>query len=358
LNYKRKSTWMFIFLVIAGMGGPPRAVLAQSQSDFLLFPFAEATQREGLNSDSLLDDEELRAGATLFAAFEKGNFVFLGEALVDTDEQEVERLQFGWRMGGSKAWLGRFHNPIGFWNTQFHHGDFMQTSVSRPAIVEYEDDQGLLPMHLAGLLVEGVREQGQRGLGYAFAVAKGPELGEELSAFDVLRPGSSSGGLALSMNLSLQPTAYGLDQYGLFANYTEIPGRDRGVDEIRQLIAGGYWNWESEKWRLIGSVFYLRNQFEDADVNQSDELGSAYIQVERSFNDRWAAFARVEKTYADDDDRYLELFPAFVREKALVGARANLFERHALKLEISSNREQNDRYTQVMLQWAAMFALE
>ena len=66
----------------------------------------------------------------------------------------------------------------------------------------------------------------------------------------------------------------------------------------------------------------------------------------------------MKRTCASDDDSYLELFPAFVREKALVGARASLFDRHALKFEISTNREQDDRYTQIMLQWAAMFALE
>ena len=68
---------MLAFLAISLAAGCPRAVEAQSQSDFLLFPFVEATQRDGLNSVSPLDDDEFRAGATLFAAFEKGNFIFV-----------------------------------------------------------------------------------------------------------------------------------------------------------------------------------------------------------------------------------------------------------------------------------------
>lgn len=358
VNWIRDNKWRIVWLAATLVAGHSSPGKAQSQSDYLLFPFAETIHRGALRDDSLLADDEFEFGVDLFAAVEHRNFVFLGEALLEREEQEIERLQVGWRIGGSKVWLGRFHNPIGYWNTQFHHGDYLQTSISRPAMLEYEDHHGLLPMHLAGLLVEGVRERGQRGLGYAIAVATGPELTDRLSAFDVLSPGSVSGGLAVALNVSIQPVAYGSDQYGLFTNYTEIPARDRGIEDIRQLIAGGYWNWESAGWRLTGSVFYSRNQFDDPQINLSDEFGHGYIQFERTIGERWTVFGRVEKTFAGRDDIYLELFPTHIREKALAGLRANVVDRHAVKLEISTNRRQDDRYGQIMLQWAAMFALE
>jgi hypothetical protein len=328
---------------------------AETESEFLLFPFIQASYVSGLPEDSPLDDDDYDFGLNLFAAIENREFVFLGEALLVRDEQEIERLQLGWRFGESKAWLGRFHNPIGYWNTQFHHGAYLQTSITRPAIVNYEDDNGVLPTHLAGLLIEGVKENDNRGLGYAIAIATGPELADGLEPLDVLSPASGSQGLALAINVYRQPVVYGPNRYGLFANYNEIPAWERGLEEIRQTIAGGYWNWESDFWRLIGSAFYVRNRLSQVNDHQVDDFVAGYFQAERSLDDDWTIFGRVEKTFASDNDVYLALFPDDVREKILGGLRLNLFNRHSVTLEISSNDEQDGRYRHFMLQWAAMF---
>jgi hypothetical protein len=254
---------------------------AESEAEFLLFPYVQGSYLSGLNADSSLDDDDNDFGLNLFAALERGQFQFLGEALLSKNEQEIERFQLGWRIGDSKVWLGRFHNPIGYWNTQYHHGAFLQTSITRPSIVEFEDDGGVLPTHLTGLLIEGVKEQDTSALGYAVAIATGPELTDHLDALDLLSPGSGSQGLALTFNIYRQPTAYAPTQYGLFANYTEIPATERGIDEIRQTSAGGYWNWESDPWRLIGSAYYVRNQLEQPSEKQTDDFVAAYVHVDR-----------------------------------------------------------------------------
>ena len=46
---------------------------------------------------------------------------------------DVERVQVGYAFGDYlTAWLGRFHTPFGVWNTAFHHGQQISTSVRRP----------------------------------------------------------------------------------------------------------------------------------------------------------------------------------------------------------------------------------
>lgn len=325
------------------------------ESDLLLFPFVEARYLSGLSSDSIRDSNDNDYGLNIFGAAENGEFVFLGEALIAKDEQEIERLQVGRRFGGGKAWLGRFHNPIGYWNTQFHHGAYLQDSASRPAIVEYEDDDGVLPMHLTGLLIEGVKENDGHGLGYAFALALGPELSDNLEPLDVLEPTSGSQGLAVALNLFRQPDVYGPTQYGLFANYTQIPADDRGYDEIRQTIAGGYGNWESDPWRVIGSAFYVRNRLDQGSITDSEEFVFAYLQAERRLNDKWTMVGRIETGSGDEDDAYLALFPDYVEDKILGAVRLNVWERHALTLEISSVHAREDRYRELTLQWSAVF---
>jgi hypothetical protein len=328
---------------------------AEYDAEVLLFPFIETAYLSDLPPNSVRDNDESDYGLNFFAAIENQQFVFLGEALVGKDEQEVERLQFGWRIGETRTWLGRFHNPIGYWNTRFHHGAYLQPSVARPSFVEFEDDGGILPMHLAGLLVEGTREYNNKGLGYAFALATGPELGEDLEALDVFSPNSTSGGLALALNIFRQPVIYGPTQYGLFANYTEIPAPDRGINEIRQVIAGGYWNWESSLWRLIGSAAFVQNRFEQPNGDDADDFVSAYFHAERFLTEKWSIFGRLENTFASDNDAYLALFPDYALEKFLGGVTLNLSDRHLLRLEVSANKERDDRYRSLTLQWAAMF---
>lgn len=331
------------------------AAYADYETDLLLFPFGEASYLSGVSAESIHDSNDNDYALNIFGAAENGEFVFLGEALIAKDEQEIERLQVGRRFGGGKAWLGRFHNPIGYWNTQFHHGAYLQNSASRPAIVEYEDDYGILPMHLTGLLVEGVKEDDGHGLGYAFALALGPELSDGLEPLDVLEPTSGSQGVALTLNLFRQPDVHEPTQFGLFANYTEIPAEERGYDEIRQTIAGGYGNWESDPWRVLGSAFYVRNRLDRGEVTDSEEFVFAYLQAERRLDDNWTIVGRIETGTGDENDAYLALFPDHVEDKILGAVRLNVWERHAVTLEISNVHAREDRYREFTLQWAAVF---
>lgn len=333
----------------------PQSGRADAESEFLLFPYVKASFLSGQAADSDLDSDDVDYGLDLFGTVETGKFRFLGEALLARHEQEIERFQLGWQFGNHRAWLGRFHNPIGYWNTQFHHGVYLQPSISRPAIAVFEDDRGILPMHLAGLLIEGIAEYGNSGLGYAFALATGPELSDKLEPWDVLNPASGSQGPALTLNLYRQPVAYGPTQYGIFASYTEIPASDRGIDEVRQTLAGAYLNWQSAPWRIIGSAIWVRNRIEQAADDQTGDFIAAYVQAERDLQNGWSVFARAEDTFAEDNDAYLDFFPNHLRQKLLAGVRLDFLDRHALTLEVSSNRNQDDRYRELALQWTAMF---
>ena len=64
---------------------------------------------------------------------------------------DIERLQIGYVFSDQvTGWAGRFHTPLGYWNTAFHHGAQIQTSVLRPRFLEFEDKGGILPAHTTG----------------------------------------------------------------------------------------------------------------------------------------------------------------------------------------------------------------
>jgi hypothetical protein len=47
--------------------------------------------------------------------------------------------------------MGRTHLQVGVWNNAYHHGGFVQPTIQRPRWMRFEDDEGILPIHLVGV---------------------------------------------------------------------------------------------------------------------------------------------------------------------------------------------------------------
>ena len=70
-----------------------------------------------------------------------------------------------------KLSLGRYHTPVSYWNTAFHHGAWLQTSVARPEMIKF--GSRLLPVHFVGVLAEGNVPVSPLGLSYGVGVGNG-----------------------------------------------------------------------------------------------------------------------------------------------------------------------------------------
>jgi hypothetical protein len=70
-----------------------------------------------------------------------------------------------------KISFGRFHTPIGYWNTAFHHGAWLQTTIDRPFMVRVGGT--FTPLHFVGALAEGNIPSGGLGLGYNVGIGNG-----------------------------------------------------------------------------------------------------------------------------------------------------------------------------------------
>jgi hypothetical protein len=64
---------------------------------------------------------------------------------------DLERIFVDWRGDRVSLDAGRTHAELGYWNNAFHHGRWLQMSVERPRILRFEDDGGILPIHLVGV---------------------------------------------------------------------------------------------------------------------------------------------------------------------------------------------------------------
>ena len=70
-----------------------------------------------------------------------------------------------------KISFGRFHTPIGYWNTEYHHGAWLQTTIDRPFMVKVGGT--FTPLHFVGALAEGNIPSGGLGLGYNVGIGNG-----------------------------------------------------------------------------------------------------------------------------------------------------------------------------------------
>ena len=97
---------------------------------------------------------------------------------------DLERLQLGYTVSDAlTVWLGRFHTPFGVWNTWYHHGAQLQTSIFRPRMLDFEDRGGFLPDHSVGAWVTGKTALGPGKITYDAYLTNGPSVRERTLQF-------------------------------------------------------------------------------------------------------------------------------------------------------------------------------
>lgn len=328
---------------------------SDSGGAFLLFPHLDAFYRTGQTSVVASTDHDLAPGIDFFATYEYATVQILGEFFLSEDENELERAQLGWWINETHLWLGRFHNPLGRWNTQFHHGANLQTSVSRPGMTEFEDDGGIFPMHIVGLLVERVYTFGNRRIAYDIVIGLGPGFENQegaLEPLNLLDPSKGEQELTTTVRLAYRPDAFNPNELGVFASLSTIPGDAGPVQEIEQGILGAYVDWNIQRWHFTGELYYSHSRVTQSLGKVSGSFVNGYLQAEYGLKKDWTPYGRIEDNSADASNPYLALFPSHIMERQLVGLNYRIGERHALKLEVANVSTLQDRFSEFALQWS------
>lgn len=332
-----------------------------ARAEFIAFPALTFTEHRGVNPAPDVPhrhppkQSDLEPYLTLFYSAETDRLRFLAEAMV-APERDLERLQVGWMTApGTTVWLGRYHTPYGYWNSQFHHASYLQTSIQRPGIADFEHDGGVLPTHLSGLLLESDQPYKEGMLGYSLSLGAASQQEPEgtLAPFDLLRPGKGSHKPAAALRLSYQPDVTRPVMAGVFAGYSIIPSAMVNMREIRQTVVGAFLNHEQGKWRWIAELYGVRNDIDRSTGPLRSSFSSANLQGEYTLARGWRLYGRAENTYGERSGAYLVHFSDFTRERYLLGLRYELGPKQALKLELSDVHVAGDSYDQLALQWSA-----
>lgn len=112
--------------------------------DFDLFLTSKLTEKASVLAELVVGEEDGQSFS-----------VELGRALLKYDCNDHLRLSFG-----------RYHTGIGYYNTAFQSGRWLQTTADRPLVMEFAGDGGLLPTQAIGFSVTGQIPSGKLGLNY------------------------------------------------------------------------------------------------------------------------------------------------------------------------------------------------
>jgi hypothetical protein len=333
-------------------------------NEFEVFVAAESFHGSG---QTTIRDDDAWFEADVVFGLTQHQFRVFGEYYITPHEQDLERLQFGFEfLPETVLWIGRFHQPASAWNTEYHHGRYLQTAITRPFIERWEDEQGLIPQYVTGALFESRRPIGQDGaVQFSAGAGAGPNLQQdETDPIDLVGNNPGKHRLSFAGRVAYLPEFTETSSFGVLYGHDHIATSSLFVlnalnsrDAVLS-IYGVFADWSSEPWRIIGVNYYIDVALDQTTRNES--FISGYLQVERQLPHRLTVFGRVEDSARMQESKYVALFnnhdgdiDVTLRRHAL-GLRWDFIRRQALTIELSHIVSLQQQSDEVRLQWSAV----
>jgi hypothetical protein len=295
---------------------------------------------------------------------------------------DVERLQIGYTFSdAATGWIGRFHAPYGYWNTAFHHGAQLQTSVLRPRFLDFEDSGGILPAHMLGVWGTGKIKAGGGRFTYDGYAGNGPKIVDatlgptppstyQTGGLDPNIAGEDNHSAMVGLNLGyefsgsldgLRLAVHGLqgdiNAYGS-SSPTPTTQNSTVLNTTSLSFVGGSVVYLSNEWEIMGE-YYRFNDKDKSGVTGTHTSWADYLQIGRSFNDL-TPYVRFERTVFNQLDNYFSMQASgqsYARQA--LGLRYNLNQKAALKFELlnSSFKEELGRTSLGYRSFIAQYAI-
>jgi hypothetical protein len=194
-----------------------------------------------------------------------------------------------------KLSFGKYHTPLGYWNTAFHHGAWLQTTITRPEMIQFGGT--FIPTHFVGVEAEGNIPSGSLGLGYNFGLGNGRSSILSKSGDS----GDSNDNRSWVANLYARPTRfYGL-QLGASVyrdKLTPQPGRN-----FEEWITAADVVWTKEKPEFLAE--YANVHHRDVLTLNTWDSQAFYVQLAYRLpwqQSKWKPYYRYEYIHKPEDD--------------------------------------------------------
>jgi hypothetical protein len=279
---------------------------------------------------------------------------------VDSEGQvapDLERAQLGYQFSdAATVWVGRFHTPFGYYNTAFHHGQEIATSLRRPRFLLFEDQGGVMPNHTVGAWLTGADRLAAGKMTYDLFLGNGQAISG--GSIDPRSGGVAHGGTIYGGNLGyvFGETFNGL-KIGVSAFRSKISD-DEQMGRITQVDnAGVYFAYDTDRFEYLGEYYRFNNR-NLTDGSPAHHSNAGFLQL------GWrlavaTPYARYERAVLDQSDNYFALQTSGLSYyRAALGLRFDLDVKSALKFELARTKNTDrliDQWNDVMLDYAIRF---
>jgi len=227
-----------------------------------------------------------------------------------------------------KLSFGKYHTPTSYWNTAFHHGAWLQTTISRPEMVQFGTT--FEPIHFVGLAAEGNIPSGGLGLGYNVGLGNGrasilSKAGDN---------GDSNNNRAWVASVFSRPTRfYGLQVGGAIYRDKLTP---TSGPQFRELIESAHVVWSKEHPELISEFANVSHR--EILTNQLFNSQAFYVQLAYRLpwqQSKWKPYYRFEYIHRPKTEPVLNVLDL---SGSTVGVRYDLTNYAAFKWEYRNSR--------------------
>jgi hypothetical protein len=330
------------------------------QHQLLVFGSAEVARVPRSNLTTIYSRPEVLAADVLFT-LQRGPIKLLGEFELNDHESDLERFQIGWEPSEHMVlWLGRFHQPASIWNSEYHHGQYLQTPITRPGVEKWDDDGGIIPQQFTGVLAESNWNlPGGRVLKLAAGSGLTSVLTPEgLKSFDLLHPNADEHRFGYQGRVALMADQLSESGAGLVFAQEKIAWRDAPPALFPMLryvdftLVGAYASYVHESWKLQAVGYYIDAALKGTSFRDSDLL-TGYLNLEDALAPNLRVSVRREDSSHLSEAPYLRLFPRWPTARTTFAVRWDFMRRHALTAELADTYTATDHYMEYRLQWSA-----
>lgn len=283
---------------------------------------------------------------------------------------EVERLSINRTIYKShEIGLGRFMQPLGFWNHNFSHGALSQDTISRPYLVDIEHhEKAFLPSHLIGILFRGESDNWSYSLGIGNTDGIDSSATAALSGDSIVTPLNSNppndevtvifrGTYALSESL----------EFGLMLgshSYSEISASGTGLVDEGELLF-------EEQYLALDFIYnhgpiYVFGEYYTIDIDDNQNISGGgitpnsetynatvyYIQAGYRFNPRIRIALRHESLEYDDNATLFQVQSIDNRTESTFAINYLLEESNIVRFEVKQEEpDATDSETIYSVQW-------
>lgn len=185
-----------------------------------------------------------------------------------------------------KVSFGRYHTPVSYWNTEFHHGSWLQTTASRPEMIQFGGS--FIPVHFVGALAEGSFAAGGLNLNYNLGLGNGRS--------SVLSRSGDFGDInnnkAWLATVFIKPDKlYGLQVGGsVYRDKIDATGRP----EAQEWIESAHIVWAKENPEFIAEFFNINHAFPGTGLVINNQAWYAQVGYRLPMAERLKPYYRYE----------------------------------------------------------------